>query len=249
MPIHDWTKVIAGTFHDFHHEWITTIKRSLNAGLLPSGYYAMAEQIAGGLGPDVLTLGDHSESTTCDSEQDNSVVSNSTSGLAVASPKTRFTAKSEMELYAQRRSRVVIRHRSGDNVVAIIEIVSPGNKSSRNGLNSFVNKAIELLKSEIHMLIIDLFPPGPRDPNGIHGAIWSEIEEEQPFRLPLDEPLTLVSYSANLELEAFIEPVAVGKPLPDMPLFLQRHRHLLVPLERTYQAAFEGVPERWRREL
>ncbi len=249
MPIHDWTRVIAGTFHDFHHEWITTIKRSLNAGLLPSGYYAMAEQIAGGLGPDVLTLGDHSESTTGDSELDNDRVSNGAGGLAVASPKTRFTAKSEMELYAQRRSRVVIRHRSGDDVVAIIEIVSPGNKSSRNGLNSFVNKTIEILKSEIHMLIIDLFPPGPRDPNGIHGAIWGEIEEDQPFRLPSDEPLTLVSYSANLELEAFIEPVAVGKPLPDMPLFLQRHRHLLVPLEQTYQAAFEGVPQRWRREL
>ena len=56
MPIHDWTRVIPGTFHDFHHEWISTIKRSLNAGVLPSNYYAMAEQIAGGLGPGVLTL-------------------------------------------------------------------------------------------------------------------------------------------------------------------------------------------------
>ena len=56
MPIHDWTKVGAGIFHDFHQTWIIEIKRALNAGLLPAGYYALAEQIAGGLGLDVLAL-------------------------------------------------------------------------------------------------------------------------------------------------------------------------------------------------
>src|SRR5271168_316512 len=56
MPIHDWTRVDAGIFHDFHHAWIEEIKRALNRGLLPPDHYALAEQIAGGLGPDVLTL-------------------------------------------------------------------------------------------------------------------------------------------------------------------------------------------------
>src|SRR5260370_29480989 len=56
MPIHDWTRVDAGIFHAFHHDWITDISRALNRGLLPAAYYALPEQIAGGLGPDVLTL-------------------------------------------------------------------------------------------------------------------------------------------------------------------------------------------------
>ena len=56
MPIHDWTRVIPGTFHHFHHNWITALSIALNARVLPSNYYAMAEQIAGGLGPGVLTL-------------------------------------------------------------------------------------------------------------------------------------------------------------------------------------------------
>src|SRR5207244_10051606 len=56
MSIHDWTRVHAGIFHDFHHEWISTIKRALNSGLLPSEFYALAEQVAGGLHPDVLAL-------------------------------------------------------------------------------------------------------------------------------------------------------------------------------------------------
>ena len=56
MPIHDWTRVEAGIFHDFHHAWIEEVKRALNAGVLPDDYYALAEQHAAGFGPDVLTL-------------------------------------------------------------------------------------------------------------------------------------------------------------------------------------------------
>src|SRR5438128_7286812 len=56
VPIHDWTRVDAGIFHAFHHDWITEIARALNRGLLPPGYYALPEQIAGGREPDVLTL-------------------------------------------------------------------------------------------------------------------------------------------------------------------------------------------------
>ena len=56
MPVHDWARVDAGIFHDFHHAWIEELKRMLNAGLLPSDYYALAEQHAAGFGPDVLTL-------------------------------------------------------------------------------------------------------------------------------------------------------------------------------------------------
>src|SRR5260370_27244079 len=56
MPVRDWTRVIAGIFHHFHHGWIEEIARALNRGVLPPEYYALAEQVAGGLGPDVLTL-------------------------------------------------------------------------------------------------------------------------------------------------------------------------------------------------
>ena len=57
MPVHDWTQVSDGTFHDFHYSWVLEIKRALKRGLLPKGYYVMAEQLGGDLGaPDVLTL-------------------------------------------------------------------------------------------------------------------------------------------------------------------------------------------------
>ena len=56
MPIHAWSGVDAGIFYHFHLEWIGDLSRVLNRGLLPPDYYALAEQIAGGLRPDVLTL-------------------------------------------------------------------------------------------------------------------------------------------------------------------------------------------------
>ncbi len=250
MPVHDWTRVIAGTFHHFHHEWITSISRSLNTGLLPSEYYAMAEQITGGLGPDVVALGNMDSNSDDDDEVGGESEISSRGGVLTAMPKTRFTMKAEVEIYAQKRNRVVIRHRSGDDVVAIIEIVSPGNKSTRHALQSFVNKTYELLNAGIHLLIIDVLPPGLRDPQGIHAAIWDDIDETgEQFVLPPGELLTLAAYTGGLERQAFIEPVAVGKPLPDMPLFLRPPQHVMIPLEETYQAAFGGVPERWRREL
>ncbi len=126
MPVHDWTRVIAGTFHHFHHEWISCISRALNAGLLPSDYYAMAEQVAGGLGPDVLALGNRDAFETEAAGFGNDFSEEGAGGLATKLPTMRFTEAAEMEIYAKRKSRIVIRHPSGDDVVAVIEIVSPG---------------------------------------------------------------------------------------------------------------------------
>ena len=247
VPIHDWTRVAAGIFHDFHHEWISAIKRTLNSDLLPPGYYALAEQVVGGIGPDVLTL----DSLSPDEQDDgpNALLSD-TGGAALATspPKVRFTAETEMDRFVRRRNRVVIRHSSNHEVVAMIEIVSPGNKSSRHGIQAFVSKALELLDAGIHLLIIDVFPPGPRDPQGMHGEIWSAMEDDS-FRLPQDARLTLVAYSAGDIKRAFIEPVAVGSVLPEMPLFLTPEGYVSVPLEQTYQVAFEGVPPYWREQL
>jgi hypothetical protein len=56
MPVHDWTRVDAGIFHAFHLGWLGQLQAALNDGVLPEGYYAMAEQHAGAAIPDFLTL-------------------------------------------------------------------------------------------------------------------------------------------------------------------------------------------------
>jgi hypothetical protein len=243
MPIHDWTRVSHGTWHDFHLAWIAEIRNALNDGLLPPDYYAQAEQIAGPLGPDVLTLQEPDSPP-------NGKADAGAGGVAVATarPRARLTAEAEMDDYVLKRRTIVIRHNSGDRIVALVEIVSPGNKSARHALNSFVEKAQEALYRGYHLLIIDLFPPGPRDPNGIHAAIWSGLSDE-PFAPLPGEPLTLVAYSAGPRKTAYIEPTAVGRVLIDMPLFLAPEWYVNVPLEATYEAAYRGVPRKWKAAL
>lgn len=96
--------------------------------------------------------------------------------------------------------------------------------------------------------MVDLFPPTPRDPWGIHKAIWDEIEEE-PFTFPAGKDRLLVSYETSDEQTAYIEPVAVGDVLPDMPLFLARGLHVPVPLESTYQATWDATPQVFRQAV
>jgi hypothetical protein len=145
---------------------------------------------------------------------------------------------------SDRANRILVRHHLG-RIVAVIEILSPGNKDIRAALRDFVEKTIDFLRAGIHVLIIDLFPPTPRDPHGIHKVIWDEILEEE-FEFPPGEDRILVSYKTGPEQFAYIEPVAVGDPLPDMPLFLTYELHVKVPLEATYQATWDASPEEMR---
>ena len=242
MPVHDWTHVNAGIFHHFHHGWIEEIARALNQGLLPPDHYALAEQIAGGLGPDVLTLQHPGNGIPPAPEPAKGVA------LATTPPRVQFRLRAEPDMYAAKAKAVVIRHATDHRVIAIVEIVSPGNKDSRHGIRAFVTKALEMLRGGVHLLIIDVLPPGPRDPQGIHKVIWDEIIDND-FALPAAKPLTLAAYSAGPWPEAFVEPTAVGLALPEMPVFLTADVYIPLPLEPTYQSAWKAVPSIWRRVL
>ncbi len=170
MPIHDWTRVDAGIFHHFHHQWISAISRALNGGLLPPDHYALAEQIAGGVGPDVLTLQGPANGHPDRDEPRGGVA------LALAPPKVRFRTRSEPDQYATKAKSVVIRHTSDHEVIAVVEVVSPGNKNCQDGLRSFLRKTEKLLRAGIHLLILDLHPIGKRDPRGTHPLIWERTD-------------------------------------------------------------------------
>jgi hypothetical protein len=200
MPIHDWTRVTAGTFHAFHLAWIAEVQRVMNSGFLPPEYYALAEHV---------------------------------------------TENGEGELVAARRRTLVIRHLTGDRVVALIEIVSPGNKQSRATLDAFVDKAVAALEQGFHLLVVDILPPGSFDPQGMHGAVWGRIEGPG-YHAPQDKPLTLAAYTSGAVVTAYVEPVAIGAALPEMPLFLDPGHYVYVPLEKTYESAWQAMPQRWR---
>ena len=245
MPVHHWTRVIPGVFHAFHHSWIEEISRALNRGILPADYYALPEQMAGAFGPDVLTLERQSGEGN---SPGHAIDSGGPVALLVAPPEVRLTAESEIEHYRRKQSHVAVRHASDDSLIAVVEVVSPGNKASRGALRAFAQKAAEFLERGIHLLVLDVLPPTRLAPEGIHGVIWEEITGED-YEAPRDEPLTLVAYESAANVRAYVEPVQVGRELRSMPLYLEPGGYVLVPLEQTYSDAFAALPGRWRTVL
>lgn len=233
MPVHDWTRVDAGLFHDFHQRWTVGLSNALNAGVLPPDYFALVEQNIRGPIPDVLTL--KLASGKGGPPNDDGGVA-----VAVRAPRTRLTKRAEADAYIQKASRITVRHRHG-HVVAVVEILSPGNKGSQAEFRMVVEKSADLIRQGVHRMLIDLFPPGKRDPQGIHKAIWDQFEEED-LELPPGKPLTLASYDAGPDYVAYVEFVGVGDSLPEMPLFLKPERYVQAPLESTYGQAWDLFP-------
>jgi len=236
MPIHDWTRVQAGDFHHFHQRWISALTDALNTGGLPAGCMALADQVTGRPIPDVVTL------------QVRTLRTGGGVGLAPApAPSARVIQKFERINYAKRADRVLIRPGRG-RVLAIIEIVSPGNKDSRHAIRTFVEKAADILTQGVHLVVVDLFPPTPRDPQGIHKAITDELGE-MPFDFLADKPLTVASYVGGDLPTAYVESVGVGDALPAIPLFLTEYDHVPLPLEPTYAQAWDVFPDMLKEEL
>jgi hypothetical protein len=234
--MHDWTCVDAGIYHAFHHEWISEIHRAM-LRRLPSDYYSLPEQQAAGFGPDVLAL----QFGHADDVAPGNVAT-------LARPKTKMFQETPTDFYLGKKKSVVIRHVSGDRIVAMIEIISPGNKNSVSGFRSFVNKARELLQHKVNLLIVDPFPVGKQAPFGLHAAIFEDLQDD-PLRLPTDAPLSLISYECDDRVRAYLEPLAVGDALVDMPVYLFPGMYIEVPLEATYLAAWDTVPRRWQQVI
>lgn len=133
-------------------------------------------------------------------------------------------------------------------MTALIEIISPGNRGSQRELSDLLNKLVGAIQQSCHLLIIDLFPPNRVVPGGVYGALLEALGGE-PYVAPRDRPLTIAACAAGPAPRAYAEPVGVGGPLCEMPLFLSPDWYVNVPLESTYAAAWTGVPSFWQSVL
>lgn len=237
MPVHDWSRVDDGVFHSFHVAFIAALCEELNERLLPRDYYAAAEQVGGRGIPDVLTLSEFD----AEGEPDGGV------SVAVAPPRLAHHALADPAVYLSKVNRVAVRRTNGDRVVAVVELVSAGNKAGQAAFDAFVGKVLNYIQRGVHVVVIDYHPPTPRDPHGLHPAIWGELVADDPYRPPADKSLTLASYVAGPVPEAYVQPLAVGDTQPDLPLFLTPERYINLPMEDLYTRRWASFPARWKR--
>src|SRR5688572_3718207 len=161
MPIHDWTRVEANVYHDFHNTWISVLKIALNRGVLPTGYFALSDQRISTTGPDIIAT----RRATDGSEP--------LPGPTAVAVQPRVRLETERVAARQRRPRrIVVQTTDGHRIVAIIEITSPSNKDRRTHVETFAQKVASYLDGGVHALVIDLLPPTRHDRHGVVGAVW-----------------------------------------------------------------------------
>ena len=160
MAVHDWTRVYAGLFHDFHQSWSIRIKDALNAGVLPKGLTALVEQKSRTEG--VGRAGDRVAGRQCIRLTRTRHDHYATTEDAHCSQVHQRTVCRQSE--SGRRPAYVGPHCGGDR-----DPVSPGNKDSNRAFNEFLNKSSEFIRAGIHLLVVDLFPPYQSRP------IWSGV--------------------------------------------------------------------------
>lgn len=241
MTVHDWTRADGGLFHAFHSAWVIHLSEGLNAGILPDGYYARPEQHVGRLVvPDVLTL--HAP------ERNGGRSSHGppAGAVAVADAPPRVRATRRLRAGASPRPRTVAVRRAGDDdLVAVIEVVSPANKDREEHVFAFVGKVGALLRAGVHVSVIDLLPPTGHTPGGLHQAVVDEFglpgDDEEAVQ-SADTPVALLAYESEMpDFQAYIDYLRVGDPLPDMPLFIAPGYYVRLPLGPTYEQTFRGL--------
>ena len=216
MPLHDWTSVDSGTYHDFHRDWTVELCRRLNAGILPTDYHAILHRRA--KEPDGLAAPVH----------------------VGPMPAARIVQRAEGFAYAMRADQIVIRRE--DETVALIEITTPGLIRSRLLRRELVAEVCTLFGHGVHLLLMDPFPTTASFPAGLHATIWEDYSGRSFDPLPADKPLAASSFDAGDDLTAYVEPLAVGDPLPDMPLFLKTGVYVPCPLEAAYATSWAALP-------
>jgi hypothetical protein len=243
MPIHDWTRVDPGTFHDFHRGWTVGLSNALNSGVLPARYFAMIEQRTKGLDGHELMQ----PLTTAEEEDADRSIGGGVSIAATPPRAQRVLRMPDVNFYTGIANPIAIRDTDG-RLIAVVEILSPGSKHSIGAFRTFVEKSAHLIISSVHLLVVDLFPPTRHDPDGMAKAIWDQFAEDE-MPLPKGRALTLSACDAGPERTIYAYYCAAGEVLPEVPLFIRPGVYVSVPLESTYQSAWRVFPAPLKRLL
>lgn len=215
----------------FHHGWATFIAQQLNQELPPS-YFAESEI---SLGPeleiDVATL-----ELTADAGRE--------TATAIWSPaRSKFSAKVDFARLDSCEVRVY-QELGGAELRGAIELVSPGNKDRAGSRRTFAAKCAGYLKHGIGLVIVDVVTA--RSAN-LHEELWKVLAVKS-RRLAWESPTGLyavayrpVTLRKSPRVEVWAEPLALGKDLPVLPLWLTLDLCMPVRLEDSYLATCRSL--------
>jgi hypothetical protein len=126
-------------------------------------------------------------------------------------------------------------------LVAAVEIVSPRNKDRLEAPDAFVSKCHALLQQQVCLVIVD--PVTERSAN-LYGELARRIGAQPPATADalIYAVCCRVRCSARrYRVEAWEHALAIGAPLPTLPLWISESRYVPLELERTYEDTCRGL--------
>jgi hypothetical protein len=128
---------------------------------------------------------------------------------------------------------------AGPTVVAAIELVSRGNKDREETRQAFTAKCSTYLQRGIGLIIVDIVTS--RHAN-LHDELMALHGHSEPAPFPKPTWLYASAYrpahrGERNEIDLWREPLAVGQPLPTLPLAVRGLGCLRIDLEETYMEA------------
>jgi hypothetical protein len=128
---------------------------------------------------------------------------------------------------------------AGPTLVAAIKLVSPGNKDRAETRRAFAAKAAAYLQRGIGLIVVDFVTT--RHAN-LHDELMELLGHTQGFPFATPTPLYATAYrpahrQERNEIDLWREPLALGQPLPTLPLAVRGLGCLPIDLEVTYMDA------------
>jgi hypothetical protein len=226
-PLHSWTTL--------HARWAGTLMDALNA-LLPASRYLV--EVA-------VHVGRNVEADVAEFELVPSIYSEAVNGAqggvavevqtwappaAVQTVDIVFPDDIEVQIFDLHRDR---------RLAAVIELVSPGNKDRPETRRAFAAKCVAYLQRGIGLIVVDIVT---NRSGNLHHEVLDLLGQAEGSALPADADLYAVAYhparrGEKNQLDLWPAVLALGQPLPLLPLALRGAFFVPVDLEATYSEA------------
>ena len=237
MPLRDHFRPPLDDFHsweELHGQWPAVIVQHLRKKL-PPGYEAAPRVHSGAqVEIDVAAYEKNEPPASAGLERGSGGVATA----VWAPPRPSVAVEMELSDFDEYEVRIydVKRHRQ---LVAAIELVSPANKDRPEHRGTFVAKCAALVQKGVAVSIIDLV--SVRHYN-LYAELLSLIGQSDPTLGPGPPHLYAASCrwvknGDRTELQAWSNVLAVGQPLPTLPLWLSADQVVPLDLEPSYEQA------------
>jgi hypothetical protein len=217
-------------WESFHSRWATSIADVFNR-TLPPRYFAEVH----------IHLGSRVEADVAEFENVSiAVPENGAAGGVAVQTWAPPVAAMVMPAVFPDDIEVHVRDSEDDvRLLAVIELISPGNKDRDETQRAFAAKCAAYLQQGVGLIIVDIVTS--RNAN-LHNEMIRLMGQQDRFELPYDVSLYAVAYRPARrneinEIEMWPSPLTISGTLPLLPLALRRTGFIPVDLEATYTDA------------